>query len=299
MPVAFFGSYSCQPRLYQGFYEVSLILNAVSQVVNTFFDCLCLIWERLCDMLRNMEYFFVFDHHLPQGVGIGWMGGVHIGWLLFAALAIFGLCRACRRADAPRFRFLQRAVCAGILVTEVVRELCLLSAGVWGVYTLPLHLCSLSVFVVLWHTLRGNALSGELLYCLGMPGAAMALLFPDWLYYPAANLMSINSFLGHILLTAYPAMLTARGAIVPDVKRLPKCFACLAATSAVIFVFDKLTNSNYFFLNSPSPGSPLVFFERWLGNPGFIVGYLPLIAALWLLLYLPWVLVRRLRRPAG
>ena len=82
-------------------------------------------------------------------------------------------------------------------------------------------------------------------------------------------------------------MLTAGGDVVPDEKRLPKCFACLACTAAVLYVFNQCFGTNYMFLAYPSPGSPLEFFAAKLGNPGYIAGYLPIIAAVWLLLYLP------------
>lgn len=238
-------------------------------------------------MLVPMEYFFVFDRDLPPNVGISAFGAEHLCWLCIAVLLTAALCRRLRRAPPRAARRTQCVVCALILLTELCRELCLLSAGVWGIYTLPLHLCSLSVFVTLWHCLKPTPLAGELLYCLGMPGAACALLFPEWLRYPAFNLLSISTFLGHILLVAYPAMLVARGSIAPDKKRLPKCFACLACTAAVLYGFNRLTGANYFFLRVPAPGSPLEWFEARLGNPGYIAGYLPMITAVWLLLYLP------------
>ena len=235
-----------------------------------------------------MENFFVFDLDLPAGVGIRWLGKEHILWLLIAAAITLLLCIAFARASERGKRMIRRVVCVLILLCEANRQLCLLSAGVWGVYTLPLHLCSMSVFVVLWNCLRGGKLSGELLYCLTMPGAAFALVFPDWLDYPALNLLSIGTFLGHILLMAYPAMCTAGGAIRPEARRLPRCFVCVLAVAAVMYVFNKLAGTNYFFLNSPAPGSPLEWFARFLGNPGYILGFLPIMAVVWLALYLPW-----------
>ncbi len=243
-----------------------------------------------------MENFFVFDLDLPAGVGIRWLGKEHILWLVSAAVVTLLLCIACARASERGRRRIRCAVCVLILLCEANRQLCLLSAGVWGVYTLPLHLCSMSVFVVLWNCLRGSKLSGELLYCLTMPGAAFALVFPDWLDYPALNLLSIGTFLGHILLIAYPAMSTACGLIRPEARRLPRCFACLFAAAVVMYVFNKCTGANYFFLNSPAPGSPLEWFARFLGNPGYILGFLPILSAVWLILYLPWMRKRRKRK---
>lgn len=249
-------------------------------------------------MLPDMDYFFVFDRNLLPDAGIEAFGAAHICWLALAVLITAALCRTCRRTARDHRDRLFRRVCTAILLCELTRRLCLRSAAVPELFALPLHLCSMSVYLAAWHCLRPSCLTGELLYCLSMPGAAFALLFPDWLYCPAANLLSISGFVGHILLVAFPAMLVSGGEISPDAKRLPKCFACLACTAAVLFVFNKCFGTNYMFLAYPSPGSPLVFFARLFGNPGYIAGYLPIIAAVWLLLYLP----RRLRlcpRPRG
>lgn len=243
-----------------------------------------------------MKLFFVFDRDLPAGVGIRAFGPEHAAWLLVCAAIILLLCLAAKKASGRTFRALQRTVCALALICEANRQLCLLSAGVWGVYTLPLHLCSMSVFLILLHCIRGGTLAGELLWCLTMPGAVCALLFPDWLYYPAWNLLSIGTFLGHAMLAAYPALCAARGVIRPDAKRLPKCFLCLACTAAVLFVFDRLTGADYFFLNGPAPDSPLSLAADYLGDPGYLLVFPPLIAAVWALLYLP---LRRRPRSAG
>lgn len=245
-----------------------------------------------------MKYFFVFDQKLPPNVGIAAFGAEHICWLALAAVIVTALCRSCRRTEVRRRGRLYRSLCAVLLLCELLRQLCLRAADVPRIYTLPLHLCSMSVYLSAWHCLRPSRLTGELLYCLSMPGAAFALLFPDWLYCPALNLLSISGFCGHILLVAYPAVLLAGGELVPDAKRLPKCFACLACTAAVLYVFNQCFGTNYMFLSYPSAGSPLVFFEKLLGNPGYIAGYLPIIAAVWLLLYLPRAL-RGLRLRAG
>lgn len=234
-----------------------------------------------------MDLFFVFDKDLPPGVGIRAFGPEHLAWIAASALVIFLLCFAARRASGRGFRALQWIVCALVLACEANRQLCLLSAGVWGVYTLPLHLCSMSVFLVLYHCVRGGALAGELLWCLTMPGAVCALLFPDWLYYPARNLLSLGTFLGHMMLAAYPALCFARGEIRPDAKRLPKCFLCLVCTAAAVYVFDKIFDADYFFLNGAAPDSPLSLAAKYLGDPGYLLAFIPLLAAVWALLYLP------------
>ena len=66
----------------------------------------------------------------------------------------------------------------------------------------------------------------------------------------------------------------------------------MLAIAIPVYVFDVLTNTNYLFLNWPSPGSPLELFA-FLGRPGYLLGYIPLIAVVWLFLYLPFILKQK------
>jgi uncharacterized membrane protein YwaF len=91
-------------------------------------------------------------------------------------------------------------------------------------------------------------------------------------------------------------MLFFGGKLHPNAKRLPQCFLFIVVISVPIYIFDKLTEANFLFLNWPSAGSPLVWFEKLLGNPGYIFGYIPMMAVVWTLLYLPVELRRRLKK---
>lgn len=243
-----------------------------------------------------MEYFFYVDKNLPEGVGISLYGKEHIAWLLSAAAACLLLGLLAGRLSGRRVKKLEWVMCGLIFASELLRMGMLLSAGYSIPEVLPLHMCGLSIFIVLWHVASGSKLAAELMYCLGMPGALCALLFPNWTHYPALNLLSINSVFVHILLAAYPIVLLSSGELRPNPRLLPKCFACLAGAAVPVYVFDKLTGMNYFFLNWPSVESPLELFARYLGNPGYILGFFPLIGIVWLLLYIPVILYRRLRK---
>ncbi|MBR1660085.1 MAG: TIGR02206 family membrane protein, partial [Oscillospiraceae bacterium] len=67
-----------------------------------------------------------------------------------------------------------------------------------------------------------------------------------------------------------------------------RCFAILAALAAAVYVFDRVFSANYMFLLSPAAGSPLEWFSLFLGIPGYLLAYIPMLALLWALLYLPF-----------
>jgi len=88
-------------------------------------------------------------------------------------------------------------------------------------------------------------------------------------------------------LFAYPLIMLVRREIRPSAKRLPLCLACIAAMAIPLYFLDKAVNANYFFLGYAPPGSPLAPFEIILGSPWYIAGYIPLLAVVWVALYLP------------
>lgn len=172
------------------------------------------------------------------------------------------------------------------------RYIYLLIIGEFDLEVLPFHLCSMAIYLSLLNAYYPGKIKKEILYSLCMPGAAAALLFPSWAGYPMISLVNIQNFLQHALLMIYPIMLFAGGDIRPNYKNLPKCLLFLLIISPPIYIFNKIFDTNFLFINYPSPGSPLVLFEKWFGNPGYILGLLMLILVVWFFLYSPIVFLR-------
>ena len=235
-----------------------------------------------------MEYFFTPEDKLPAGVGFAHWSGAHIAWLCIAAAIVAALCLAYRRAPAEGRRRLRRALGWAVLACEALKDVNVLVQGGFDVWFLPLHLCGLAVFFTFAHSLRPGKTLGNFLYSCCMPGAAFALLTPDWTAYPPFSYHSVVGFVVHALLVAYPLMLVVGGDLRPEARRLPRCFAILLGCAVPVAVFNHFFGTNYMFLSWPSPGSPLEWFTSFLGSPGYLLGYLPMLALVWLALYLPF-----------
>ena len=210
-------------------------------------------------------------------------------WLILGLFASMALCRIYSSLPSEKRRIMRISLTSLMLLGEALRTAALVSAGLYSIYYLPLHLCSLALFISFFHAISGSPVLGNFLYAIALPGAACALLFPDWTSYPAMNLLSINSFLNHILLVSYPIMLVFGKELMPDFRRLPSCMLILIVIAIPIFLFDKAFDANYLFLNWPSPGSPLELFAELLGQPGYLLGYIPMLLAVCSCLYLPTV----------
>jgi hypothetical integral membrane protein (TIGR02206 family) len=244
-----------------------------------------------------MEYFFTYELELPDSVpGFTLYGPWHIFWLALTASLCLGLAPLYRRASPKR----QRAVGLGMTIAMVVIEVCndiiLLYLGRFSWEYLPLHLCGLAIFVCLAHAIHPSDWAGQTLYCLGLPGALAAMLFPDWTRCPPLQFENLHSFSLHTLLILYPVLQLAAGRIRPRLAHCWKPAVFLICTAVPLYFLNHIWGTNFMFLNWPSPGSPLVLMAQVLGNPGYLAGYALLVIAIVLLLYLPPTAYQRYRR---
>ena len=230
--------------------------------------------------------FFDFKIERADGLGFGLFSPGHLGGMLFCAGLLAGLCVGYRRLGAVGRHGMRRAVAFSAVGLELVRALALILGGEYSVGRLPLHLCSLAIYITLLHALRGGELTGQFLYAFCMPGAIAAILLPDWNYYPLFHFMPFCGFTLHALIAGYALMLTCGGELRPELRRTPACLGLMLLMAVPVYLFDLWADTNYMFLNWPPEHTPLAWF-RFLGR-GFVLGYLPLIAAVWALIYLPF-----------
>ena len=212
----------------------------------------------------------------------------HMLWLAaggaFAAVLIFAYMRCSRRGR----RVILATLAVLLLADECAKHALLLYIGMERVDYLPLHLCSVGMFVCMIYALRPSKLCGELLYSVCLPGTVAALLFPGWSSLPIGSFLSVHSFSYHILLAVFPLLILAGGEHRPSPKRLPQCTAILASLAVPIWFVNQRYDTNFFFLNYAGEGNPLSWFSSKLGRPWYIVGFLIIAAALWTVMYLPF-----------
>lgn len=219
------------------------------------------------------------------GVGFSHFGPLHLAWLVFAVVFTALCCVLYRRLDGRRRRRMRVWIAGGVWAAEGLKWFTLLVGGTFTKNYLPLHLCSINLFLVAWHAWRPNRVLNNFLYLICIPGAVLALLFPSWTKLPLLNLMHIHSFVFHILLAVYPAMLLAGGDIRPQLRYVPKCMALLAGFAVAAAITNALLDTNYMYLSYAPSGTPLVWFADKWGN--HLWGYVALFPLLILAMYLP------------
>ncbi|MCR5157162.1 MAG: YwaF family protein [Butyrivibrio sp.] len=305
--------------------------------------------------IAMFEYFWKQQDDIPAGMGYPLFGVAHLlsvaitlFFVVILARWILGLGAAKRRPgdgldaakrrprggseasaelrgvgpEVARRRRIIRGIPLFMVGLEVFKDLFLVHVGRFGIGYLPLHICSIGIFVFLfreWGALgmaqssresvsgghaamakssresepgghamlqRMKDVFGEIAFILIMPASFTALLFADWtVYYPVLNFMNIYSYIWHGLLILYPVTLWLGGEIKPSIRHIHYVLLFLCVVVLPIYAFDKHFGCNYFFVNWPVPDSPLSWLASFMGNPGYLVGYAFLTLAVILLMY--------------
>lgn len=224
-------------------------------------------------------------------------GPVHLAELgvgaAFLVLCCFGFARL-GKAGRRRALVLLTAV---MLADEVVKYLGSICTGQWIWSYLPLHLCSINIFVCLYNTLTDRRWPKEVLYLLGLPGALIALLSPGWQAAPVWNLMHLHSVTIHLFLMLYPLLLLVDG-YRPDPKYLPGVLGFLIGAAIPIYFLNKVLGTNFFFINGTDNNALASLLAGIFGADRYLLGYPLILAAVIALMYAPWLLAGRRRKTA-
>ena len=237
-----------------------------------------------------MKYLLDTTQTIPVGVGFDLYGLTHLLWLGFFLVFTIGSCAIYKNLRSTQREKMRLIFAAALIADELFKYAILTVGDRWLADYLPLHLCSVNIFLIAFHAVRPNKLLDNFLYTVCIPGALAALLFPSWATLPFPNLMHIHSFTVHTLLVAYPVMLTWAGEIRPSARYVPKCLVLLAALCIPGIIVNFLFGSNFMFLMYAEPGNPLYFFEQLWGN--HLLGLPILLAAVIALMHGPRLLLK-------
>ena len=235
-------------------------------------------------MVENMRDFFLYETQLPAGSGFELFGICHLGWLLGIALFTGATAYWYRQQDGDRQRTIHHVM--GILFPGIAmyRDAVLILTGYFDTGYLPFHLCAMALWIAAVYGWKDNRFLGVVYVLLCVPGAVGALLFPDWNVYPLWNYMHIHDFISHGLIVAFGIWLVAAKKVVPEWKDfwMPVVFGIVGMI--LLQDVNHILHTNYWFLNQPSAGSPLVWILNLTGSHWYIPGYFlfcMVIVALW------------------
>ncbi|WP_261134861.1 TIGR02206 family membrane protein [Bacillus sp. Marseille-Q3570] len=218
---------------------------------------------------------------------------VFICVMFFTILLIFMFRKELRRnkstKQAIRWGFL-----AILILSEGSYQLWSLAHGIWNPrWHLPLQLCSISAFAIIYLLLKPSEERFQVVYFMALIPPFLAVLTPD-LLYGNPHYRFFQFFIHHITLLAAVFFY-----LIVE-KYRPKRFAILKAALFInllalpISYLNKKIGANYMFLEGPPVTStPLSWFGEGLW---YIVNLEIVMIVTFTLTYLPFVLAKRQRK---
>ena len=241
-----------------------------------------------------MEYFWYTSDTIPEGLGFSHFGSLHLITLAIALAVLITNCLVYRRLGEKGRGVWRKTVALLLVADELFMSIPMMVMGIFHVKYLPFQLCSINIFLILWHAWKPNKTLGNFLYTVCIPGALAALITPTWTKLPWLNYMFFHSTSAHILLIMYPLTLTVCGEIKPRLKQVPKSLLLLLALAGLALVLNLCLDTNFMFLMSVTKSNPLYFFqELWGSHP---LGFPVIIAGVVLVMYAPIEIYYKVRR---
>ena len=238
--------------------------------------------------------FFTTSDDIVEGVGFGAYSAVHLLWLLAGLLLYIVGCVYFRRLSAQKQKRTLFVLGAVIFLLEMAKNTVLLVMGEFSWGYLPFHLCGINILLITFDMFKQTKVVRSFLYFFAIPGAALALLFPNWTQMPVWNFFCIHSFLIHILLVLYPLLLVTTGQVETELKAVLGSVGLLVAMAIPVYGLNMLVGTNFMFLMEPDSGNPLELFEKLLGS--HLWGFPILLPVVIFLMYIPVALAKKCKK---
>ena len=231
---------------------------------------------------------------VAEGVGFAPFGKVHLLWIFAFVILTVTLSLVYRRLSQKARNIMRVVIASLILLDEIWKWVFLFIGENYQHGYLPLHLCSINIFLIAFHIFKRTKTVDNFLYLICIPAAIIALLTPSWTELPPLNFMHIHSFTIHILLAIYPLMLTVGGDIKPDIKTAPKCLLLLICIGVFVLGVNFICDTNFMFLMHTDQIPFLELFKNILGAHQWVFPILlPVVVGV---MYLPIIIIKKLKK---
>ena len=187
-------------------------------------------------------------------------------------------------AQRKAFRYTLAAI---LLIDEAAWHAWNAVTGQWSIQTtLPLHICSVFVFLSAYMLITKNYRIYEFAYFLGIAGALQALLTPDAGKYGFPHFRAFQVMISHGAIVTAAVYMTVMEGFRPTWRSLGKTILWGNVYMIGVGILNALIGSNYLFIaRKPDTASLLDVLGPW---PLYLLSLQVIGLVLFLLLYLPF-----------
>jgi hypothetical integral membrane protein (TIGR02206 family) len=221
-------------------------------------------------------------------------GASHLATLVVIAAVAIVLPLAVRRLAAHQARHVAYLLAALLLGQEGIDLWRQIDArNLSPAALLPLHLCTLAVYLTAWTLVTRSYRTYEVVYFWGLGGTMQALLTPD-LTARFPDPTYLRFFAAHGLVIVGVMYLTITCRLRPYAVSIPRVAAITAALAGIVFVINLWLGTNFLYLMAkPAQPSLLDWFGPW---PWYLIGLVIVGLASLFVWYLPFLLLDLWRR---
>ena len=234
-----------------------------------------------------MDQYFVLDYN---GAPFQLFGTAHLIALSIIALfsfSYFYFRKVWSEKDKKNIRW---AFAIAIVVNETALHIWSAYWGIWNIQTmLPLHACSVIIWLSAYMLVTKNYTIYELVYFVGLGGAMQAVLTPaDAAAYNFPHFRIMQTFIAHGLLINIAVYMTVVEGFRPTLQSFKRVFIWLNLYMVVIFFVNLAIGSNYLFVaHKPDFPTILDLLSPW---PWYILELEAVGFAIFFILYIPFLI---------
>ena len=232
-----------------------------------------------------MIEFFAANYQGPPFELFGKTHFAALGALVLLNLFLIGFRNAPDRTKAA----IRWTLALVLLVNEIAWHIWNFSIGRWTIQTmLPLHLCSVLVWVGALMLVTKSYRIYEFMYFMGIAGAVQALATPDLGIYGFPHFRFFQTFISHGLIVTSAIYMTVVEGFRPTLKSIPRVVIWMNLYALVVFFINSAIGSNYLMINhkpeTPSlldllPDWPIyIFYMELIGFVSVLFLYFPFAA---------------------
>ena len=233
----------------------------------------------------TMNQFFAKDF---GGGEFAFLGIAHLIALLSIVLFNIYLLRYKARSEPERMK-IRWSMAIVLWINELGFHIWNASIGQWNIQTmLPLHVCSVLVWLGGLMLVTKNYTIYEFAYFMGIGGALQALLTPDLGVYGFPHYRFFQTFISHGLIVTSAIYMTAVEGFRPTWKSFGRIFVGMNIYLVIVFFINQAIGSNYMFVaHKPETASLLDVLPAW---PWYILWLEAIGLLTCLILYIPFII---------
>ena len=221
-------------------------------------------------------------------------GASHLATLVVIAAVAIVLPLAVRRLAPHQARHVAYLLAALLLGQEAIDLWRQIDArNLSPAALLPLHLCTLAVYLTAWTLVTRSYRTYEVVYFWGLGGTMQAMLTPD-LTARFPDPTYLRFFAAHGLVIVGVMYLTITYRLRPYAVSIPRVAAITAALAGIVFTINLWLDTNFLYLMAkPAQPSLLDWFGPW---PWYLIGLVIAGLASLFVWYLPFLVLDLWRR---